>query len=264
MRLLVMLLGLFLLPAAVEADVWHVDYISASNPGGLYGDGSYIFVCCESTNIVYGIHEGSWVRLPGYYVYGQTQLPSGIPQISLTPGNPVFEAVAYTIGGGGGGAVVATPELAILHHLPRHIYGRELAALVNPTLQRLTAWAAAKLIGGRSRGVFIHLRSLTLEVQEWCSGLVTAKWLTVVAVVLACFVPSWPGRIALVIAAPLIGIECNILRVAAVGVAFDQYQATWAVKEPIAIATMAFAVVQVTGLGLAARLIAQSPTAHSG
>ena len=59
---------------------------------------------------------------------------------------------------------------------------------------------------------------MRLEVEEWCSGLVSMKWLLLSATMLL-FVGAapWPWKLALILAVPLIALEVNMLRVARVG-----------------------------------------------
>jgi exosortase/archaeosortase family protein len=248
-----------LTPLVADAE-WRVDYINSSNGlgGGFYGDGSYIFVCCESGQIVVGIHDGFWKRLPGYYV--TANLPADIPKISFE-GTPYDEAVAVNIGsgGGGGGGAVGAPELAILRRLtPKHLGGPQLAAALNPRLQPMTAWGAALVLRAVGlpavwRGNFIDLPSVTLEVIPWCSGITLMKWLTLLACMIALVWRSTlPWKVAIVLAAPLIAFEANTLRVAATGVAFDVFHADWSVKEWLAWGALILGMAQVVGLGLVA------------
>lgn len=160
-------------------------------------------------------------------------------------GRPFFGS-----GGGGGVSVVSTPEPALLRRmLPRHVYGRELAAAVNPGLQRATARVVARLLGGEQRGTTVALPNLRLEVEPWCSGLVLMKWLTVLALGLA-FVGRgrWSWRLALVLAAPLVAFEANALRVAGIGAVAELGYNPWPWKEWLGWGGAAFGVAQVIGL----------------
>jgi exosortase/archaeosortase family protein len=144
--------------------------------------------------------------------------------------------------GSGSAVVVAVPELSILRSFSKHIGGRQLNAAVNPMLQRVTAWGAAKLLGAKSIGIHVILPDKILEVQEWCSGVSAIKWLMLLALGLGLVSRiglPWIG--ALVVAAALIGIETNILRVAGVGYGYEEAGLSWA--------TFGFGVVQVVGLG---------------
>ena len=183
---------------------------------------------------------------PGDYGFGGTFAVTGIFPIQG------FSAESGHI------RVVASPELKTLRRLmPKHIYGHELAAIANPRLQRLTAWGATMIlrtlqIPATRQGVFITLPSVRLEVQEWCSGLVSMKWLLLLAVVVALVIPaglSW--KAALVLAAPLIALEVNMLRVAGIGAGVEAwgYAASGPLKEWLGWAAMALGVMQVVGLG---------------
>ena len=192
-----------------------------------------------------GVPLGPVVQ-PGDYGFGGTFAVTGIFPIQG------FSAESGHI------RVVASPELKTLRRLmPQHIYGHELAAIANPRLQRLTAWGATMIlrtlqIPATRQGVFITLPSVRLEVQEWCSGLVSMKWLLLLAVVVALVIPaglSW--KAALVLAAPLIALEVNMLRVAGIGVGVEAwgYAASGPLKEWLGWAALALGVMQVVGLG---------------
>jgi exosortase/archaeosortase family protein len=155
-------------------------------------------------------------------------------------------------------SVVATPELKLLRRLTsKHIYGRELAAAVNPRLQTVSAWGATTIlralqIPATRQGVFIDLPSVRLEVQEWCSGLVSMKWLLLLGVAIALVLPtgmSW--KIAFVVAAPLIALEVNMLRIASVGAGVEMSgrAASETIKEWAGWSAMGLGVAQVVGLG---------------
>jgi exosortase/archaeosortase family protein len=148
--------------------------------------------------------------------------------------------------------VTAVPELAIFRSFTKHLGGRRLASLVNPTLQRVTTWGAAKLLRAPYAGDRMFLPSTTLEVQEWCSGLVSMKWLLLVATMLL-FVGSapWPWKLVLIMAAPLIALEVNVLRVAAVGAGLEWlgHASRGAIKEWTGWGAIGLGMAQVVGLG---------------
>jgi len=208
--------------------------------------------------------------------------PQGIPHFIVPLDgqfqSPVVRPGNYTIGGaefvdpGIGGCcppptffadsghitVLAVPEQKILRRLmPKHIYGRELAAIANPRLQPLTAWGATMIlralhISAIQQGALITLPSVTLEVQEWCSGLVSMKWLLLLAVGFSLVAPvGLPWKIALVLAAPLIALEVNILRVAGIGAYLEVFghASRHAVKEWAGWGATVFGAVQVVALG---------------
>jgi exosortase/archaeosortase family protein len=184
-----------------------------------------------------------------------------MPAISFPAGTDIAAAVPAnsSSGGDGGTPVVATPEHTILRRLvPRHLYGPQLAAFANPLLQRVTAWGAAKMLNAVQipavhRGVFVDLPTVRLEVEEWCSGLVSMKWLLLLATMLL-FVGSarWPWKLVLIVAAPLIALEVNMLRVASVGAGIEIFghASRTAIKEWTGWAATGLGVVQVAGLGL--------------
>jgi len=188
---------------------------------------------------------------PGYDVVGQgTVTATYNTSVSLPDFHYTFAAESSP--------VLAVPELSILRRLsPRHLYGRELAALANPSLQRTTAWGAACVLNAvqipaRQRAEFIDLPHVRLEVQEWCSGLVSMKWFLLLSVGIALAVPvSIPWKIALIFAAPLIALEVNILRVAGIGISVEWLHADgWGpMKEWLAWVATGLGVAQVVGLG---------------
>jgi len=189
------------------------------------------------------------VMRPGEYSIGGAAF--GDPAIACCPVTAFFAESGHL-------SVVATPELKLLRRLiPKHIYGRELAAIANPRLQSLSAWGATKIlralqIPASREGVLITLPSVSLEVQEWCSGLVSMKWLLLLAIVIALVTPmglSW--KAVLVLAAPLIALEVNMLRIASIGAGIETlgYAARGTLKEWTGWGAMGLGVVQVVGLG---------------
>jgi exosortase/archaeosortase family protein len=151
-------------------------------------------------------------------------------------------------------SVTAVPELAILRSFTKRIGGQQFNALVNPTLQRVTAWGAAKLLQAPHDGDRIFLTSATLEVQQWCSGVASMKWLMVLALVLGlvCRI-SLPWIAALIVVAAMISLETNVLRVASVGAGIELFghASREAIKEWTGWGATVFGVAQVVGLGLA-------------
>jgi exosortase/archaeosortase family protein len=145
--------------------------------------------------------------------------------------------------------VIAVPELVILH-----IYGPQLNAVLNPYLQRATAWGAAKLLRALQvpavlDGRYIVLPSVTLEVQEWCSGVSSVKWFALLGLLLALTSGAGvPQRLAIFLTAPLIAIEANMLRVAAIGAGYEIWQGS-SLKEGVGWATLILGVGQVLLLG---------------
>jgi exosortase/archaeosortase family protein len=80
-------------------------------------------------------------------------------------------------------------------------------------------------------------------LQEWCSGVSAMKWLMLLALVLGLVSRiGLPWTAALVVAAAMIGLEANILRVAGIGYGYDKDLLDWG--------TVALGVGQVVLLGL--------------
>jgi exosortase/archaeosortase family protein len=207
----------------------------------VYPNGSYEFVRAPDYIPVYLRRADMWdfIGMYGGPAAGQPQasLPGSFPSIAF-PGGTDYAIVT---------PVVGVPELAIGRSFTKHIGGRRLNAAVNPTLQRITAWGAAKLLGAPSHGIYVVLPHVVLEVQEWCSGVSSMKWLALLALGMGLVLRvGWAWTAALVIAAPLIGLETNIFRVAGIGYGYDKDMLGWGV--------IGFGVVQVAGFGwLAAR-----------
>jgi exosortase/archaeosortase family protein len=188
----------------------------------------------------------------------------GIQSIGLNASNGGAKGgpllATFRVAGFERGDAVAVPEPALLRRLlAKHLYGRELNAAVNPILQRLTAWGAAKMLGARSDGVYIALPTVVLEVQEWCSGLYAMKWLLLLAVVIALLSPApVPWKLALVLAAPLIAFEANVLRVAAIAWGLETFGHV--PKDWLGWGAVGFGAGQVLGLGwVAARSATVKP-----
>jgi exosortase/archaeosortase family protein len=241
---------------------WHVE--GACNGCGFIDQGQLIAIPLAKTFVIAlessVLPSQSFNGQRGEYEFGVSFGPN---DLTLQPGDYPISAFFAPDGpslspDGGYQRIVNVPEPKVLRRLwPRHIYGKELAALANPRLQPLTAWGAAKIlqalgIGAISEGAFITLPSVKLEVQEWCSGLVSMKWLLLLAGTLL-FVGSapWPWKLGVLIAAPLIALEVNMLRVAGVGVGieFFGHASRGAIKDWTASAATVFGVVQVVGLG---------------
>jgi exosortase/archaeosortase family protein len=182
---------------------------------------------------------------------------------TLTTGTPLVDAQGYPLpsvlvgSAGGGTPVVTTPELRVLRQLGSH-YGPRVAASVNPTLQRATAIGATGVlkalgISATRTGNRIALPSVTLDVIQWCSGLYTIKILVLFAGVVggvAIFLRrSWVTGLALIVAAPIIGLEINALRVASVGFGFEVLGFSAASKDWAGWMTLTLGMAQILGLG---------------
>jgi exosortase len=244
---------LMVTPAAAQS-FWTVDYSvrgDISQVNQFYGQGAYLFLKTPTSDIPVYLQAGGW-QFQG--MYGQVPIPDRIPQMVFT--GTFDQAVAHQE------ATVAVPELALLR-LPRHIYGRELGARLNPPLQQITAWGATGLLRAIGlpavqHGIYVDLPKASLEVQEWCSGLTSAKWLLLFGLGFVAigrlriiFPTPWKWALLLLIAAPLIAIESNILRVAGYGVVIEMLGAEarhGMAKEWLGWAALAFAVTQLVGL----------------
>ena len=114
--------------------------------------------------------------------------------------------------------------------------------------------SATKLLHVPHSGDRIFLSSAILEVQEWCSGVASLKWLMVLALGLGlvCRI-SLPWMAALVLAAPLIALEVNVLRVVSIGTGIEWFglASREAIKEWTGWGATVFGVAQVVALGLA-------------
>jgi Transmembrane exosortase (Exosortase_EpsH) len=195
---------LFLLLATpASAQDWTVEHFRSGTvrfDTPVYGHGTYEFVRAPDHIPVY-LKRDLWdfIGMYGapYGGYPQAPLPESFPAISFS-GSDNFAIVT---------PVTGVPEHALLRSFTKHIGGRQLNAAVNPALQRVTAWGAAKLLGASSRGVYVVLPTRILEIQEWCSGVSTMKWLALLALVMGLVLrASWAWTAALVVAAAMIGL----------------------------------------------------------
>ncbi len=246
------MLVLLLLTIGSAHASWTMDYTTRSDVSTLhtfYGAGSYEFLKTPDYVVVYRFDEGHMTYLG---MLGQVELPAGLPPIVFPPGtddlvasDPVDTGLfGGGGGGGGGGAIVATPEHAVLRRFARHLGGQQLARFVNPALQRMTASLAARFLRAPSSGHLIFLPTRALDVQQWCSGLTTMKWLMLLALVVS-FVwrlDTASGAFLIVLAA-LVGLEANVLRVVGIGWGYQKDTAMWT--------AFSFGVVQVAIYALA-------------
>jgi hypothetical protein len=119
--------------------------------------------------------------------FGQTFTESLTITVTFPDGSSFTKSQGGSAGPAYPAATVSTPELPLLRRaLSRHIGGRPLKAIADPPLQHITAWGAsgvlrAAQIPAVSDGVLVHLSRVRLEVEEWCSGLVSMKWLSLLA-----------------------------------------------------------------------------------
>jgi exosortase/archaeosortase family protein len=244
----------------VFAQTWTVEYsrvgdVSFITP--VFPPGTYELVKTPDFIPVYLRRESIWdfVGMYGAPALGQPQapLPESFPKIAFT-GEYDFAIVR---------PVIATPELAILRssfarQVGRYIGGPRLAAVVNPTLQRVTTWSVAKLLNAPYQDDRIYLRSAIMVVEEWCSGIMTMKSLLVLATILLVIGRvigriSWPWALAVLVVTPLIAVDANIFRVYGIGIALEWYGVAGrvAIKEWAGWGALAFGMAQVVGLGLA-------------
>jgi exosortase/archaeosortase family protein len=239
-KLIVPVLAFLLLASSAAAQDWMVQYLKTGvvqPTAPVYPNGSYEFVRAPDYVPVYLRRADIWDFIGMYGApfngHPQASLPGTFPVIAF-PGGSDF-AIATPVTG--------VPELAILRSFTKHIGGRQLNAAVNPMLQRITAWGAVKLLGAKSVGVYVVMPNVILEVQEWCSGVSSMKWLMLLALGLGLVSRiGLPWTAALVVAAAMIGLEANMLRVAGVGYGYD--------KELLGWGALALGVGQVLGLGL--------------
>ena len=215
---------------------------------------SYVDIGWSPTHLGINLEAG----IPGGVGPDGARFPSGYQHftagVSETPGtytgasfqNESGPLSTYGIFAADSGSVrvVGVPELAILPRFTRHLGGRQLNALVNPSLQRLTAWGAAELLGTKNHGHYIVLPTVILEVEDWCSGITAMKWLMLLALVFGLVSRlGLLGTVMLIFAAALTALEANILRVAAVGYGYGEHPLGWI--------AVAFGVGQVLLFGLA-------------
>jgi len=165
-------------------------------------------------------------------------------------------------GGHGGGHIgtwsletVSVPELAILPRLPRVLkfgLGLGLEARVTTTLQRATAWLAAAILRAPREGVMIRMPSVSVEVAEACSGLQTLGLLLSVGALIGAVLPArrLPWALALVVAAVVLALEANALRVAGIAIGLEYVgPLSLATKDWIGAGTTGLALVQMAVLG---------------
>lgn len=102
-------------------------------------------------------------------------------------------------------------------------------AAVSLPLQRLAAWfterALAMLgVSAVREGLFVHLRAVTLEIDEGCSGLRFLLAMIVVGIAFAWLGPASPGRrAAIVILAVAVGLGANLVRVLGTALLAEHY-----------------------------------------
>lgn len=245
---ILILLGLLCFAMPAHAQDWTVQYFTrgALNQQPFFGTGSYLFLRTpEGPPIVYVLNNPAqgWSNLGAY---GVAPIPEGIPAIAFT--GAYDEAVATR-----NGNTVATPELAILSIIPMM---DRIAGRLNPPLQWITATGATSVLRAvgypaQRRGIVIELPAARLEVIEWCSGLMSAKWLLFLGLTLVAGARlPWRWALVVVVGAPLIAIEANILRVAGIGIALEVsgYAVRETAKYWLGYAALAAGIVQVTGL----------------
>jgi exosortase/archaeosortase family protein len=157
-------------------------------------------------------------------------------------------------------AQYSVPERALLPRFTRMLKfgpGLGVEASVTARLQHVTAWGAAVLLGAPRDGIFISMPRVRVEVAEACSGLQTLVLMLAAALLIAAVLPARrrPWAFAVLIAAILLAIEANVLRVAGISIGLEQTAGTLARawKDSIQMATTGFALAQLVALG---RLIA--------
>lgn len=114
--------------------------------------------------------------------------------------------------------------LALMAPLP----AAALAAMSLP-LQRLAAWFTERAllvlgVPAVREGLFVHLRTITLDIDEGCSGLRFLLAMVVVGVAFAWLGPAAPGRrAAIVILAVAVGLAANLVRVLGTALLAEHY-----------------------------------------
>lgn len=131
------------------------------------------------------------------------------------------------------GNVVSTPEPRALRQLGlgTHRLLNPVKAAIAPALQRATAFGATAILVASGlhatrSGTLIALPSTTLDVTPGCSGIAIMRTLVLLACVGGLWLSwrrSWKVALALLVAAPLIGLAMNMLRVASVGYGLEVY-----------------------------------------
>jgi exosortase/archaeosortase family protein len=249
---------LTMLPTPAAAQSWVVDYtvrVDISQTTKFYGTGAYLFLKTPTSDIPVYLQSAGW-QFQG--VYGQVALPDGIPRITFT--GTYDQAVASQVSGDK--PEVGTPELAILGMLPAipDLGGAKTA--LRYRYQHATAVGAAGLLralGGPvdREGMRLHLRHVTVNVIEWCSGVDLLKFLLLGAAVLFTAARLTPGRgLLLVLACFVIALEVNILRVTAVSIGYETWgrsDLAWLWKERFGVGAMVLGGLQVSGLAFVLR-----------
>jgi len=154
----------------------------------------------------------------------------------------------------GSQSIISTPERAILPRLvPKFIkLGLGLEKGFIRTLQRTTTRLAAAILRAPHGDTEIFLPSVTVRVIESCAGIHTLGLLLIAAGLLVAVIG--PARhplvgLVIIVAAGLIAIEANALRVAATAVGFQLVGVmTNTAKDWIGLGTTSLALVQLVGL----------------
>ena len=210
-----------------------------------YGMGTYEFLLTPNYVTVYLQNQG-WQFLG---LYGQITLPASMPQISFPTGTDVANAVPHFVEVT---PSVSVPELAILPRLLPRGFGLGLEAKVTRALQHATAWGAAHLLGVPRDGVTLVLRRVRVEVAEACSGLQTLIVMLAAAALIAAVLPArrLPWELVLVVAAIILALEANALRVAGISIGLEYLGSlSPAAKDWIGVGTTGLALVQMAVLG---------------
>jgi len=157
-------------------------------------------------------------------------------------------------------STVSVPERAILPRLPKllpRLFGWGVEAKITHGLQRATTWLAAAILRAPYDGTKIYLPSVIVEVIEDCSGRQTLGLMLLVAGLVAAVMPRrrWPWALGLFIAAAVLALEANALRVAGIALGLEHLGAmSRTAKDWIQVGTTGLALGQLVGIG---RLIAR-------
>jgi exosortase/archaeosortase family protein len=268
-RAFVLVLLLLLLPISAQSETgWTVEYFLSTDISQyhtFYAPGSYDLLLRPGYVVVYVIEpRGSggsgFLGMYGASALGYPQavLPADFPAISFPEGTDQAMIVPVSITTTP--PTVYVPERAILPRLPKllpRLFGWGVEAQIVWTLQRATTWLAAAMLWAPHDATQIYLSTVTVEVARLCAGLQTMILMLLVAGLIAVVMPARrrPWALGLVVAAVLLALEANALRVAITALGFEHLGAMARdAKDWIQIGTTGLALAQLVAAG---RLIAR-------
>ncbi len=122
--------------------------------------------------------------------------------------------------------VVSLLMVPIPNSLASHLYLRQGTAMaVEPILHALGIPAFREM-------TVIQMAQHVFIVSNACSGFATLYASIAVALILACYTPSWKRRAALLLAAPLLAFSANVLRVLMLILLTDG-MGSWVIESPL-------------------------------